>query len=272
TYDVAQQLGAAVLSRGDLMTRRVVDVSLVARTVANMTHRLRAGALLITPADRDDVILAVCMAAMNGSPLAGLVLTGDLEPSPQVMRLCAKAFATGLPLLSVTTDSYVTAARVAAMNLEVPVDDEVRIEKVMQRVAEHLEIDGLVERVLREREPRLSPPAFLHRLVEGARAARKRIVLPEGTEPRTLEAAAVCAQRGIAACVLIGDPEVIAAAAEAQGLELGAGVEVVAATDELRERYVPAMVELRKHKGLTADGARNQLRDDVVLATMMLAQ
>ncbi|HET8985343.1 MAG TPA: AAA family ATPase, partial [Trueperaceae bacterium] len=171
TFDVAQHLGATVLSQGELMTRRVVDVSLVARTVANMTHRLRAGALLITPADRDDVILAVSMAAMNGTPLAGLVLTGDLEPSPQVMRLCAKAFATGLPLMSVPTDSYVTAARSAAMNLEVPVDDVARIEKVMERVAEHLEVDGLVARVLVEREPRLSPPAFLHSLVEGARAS-----------------------------------------------------------------------------------------------------
>ncbi len=272
TFDVAQHLGATVLSQGDLMTRRVVDVSLVARTVANMTHRLRAGALLITPADRDDVILAVSMAAMNGTPLAGLVLTGDLEPSPHVMRLCAKAFATGLPLMSVATDSYVTAARSAAMNLEVPVDDVARIEKVMERVAEHLEIDGLVERVLAERVPRLSPPAFLHSLVEGARAAGRRIVLPEGTEPRTLEAAASCAQRGIATCVLIGDEDAVNAAAEAQGITLGPGIEVVTPSDEVRERYVPAMVELRKHKGLTADGARNQLRDDVVLATMMLAQ
>lgn len=271
TYDVAMHLGAEVVSRGELMTRRVVDVSLVARTVANMTHRLRAGALLITPADRDDVILAACMAAMNGTPLAGLVLTGDLELSPHVMRLCAKAFATGLPLLKVPTDSYVTAARSAAMNLEVPADDVARIEKVMERVAEHLEIDGLVARVLAERVPRLSPPAFLHRLVEGARAAGKRIVLPEGTEPRTLEAAAICAERGIATCVLIGDAQEVANAAEAHGVTLGSGIEVVTPTDELRERYVPAMVELRAHKGLTPDGARNQLRDDVVLGTMMLA-
>jgi len=272
TYDVAQHLGATVLSQGALMTRRVVDVSLVARTVANMTHRLRAGALLITPADRDDVILAVSMAAMNGTPLAGLVLTGELEPSARVMRLCAKAFATGLPLLSVPTDSYVTAARSAAINLEVPVDDVERIEKVMERVAEHLKLDSLVERLLVEREPRLSPPAFLYRIVERARAARRRIVLPEGTEPRTLEAAAICAQRGIATCVLIGDEAEITSAAEAQGVTLGPGVELVAPTDELRERYVAAMVELRQHKGLTADGARNQLRDDVVLGTMMLAQ
>src|SRR5690606_3628854 len=102
-------------------------------------------------------------------------------------------------------------------------------------------------------------------------AARKRIVLPEGTEPRTLEAAAICAARGIATCVLIGDEAAVSAAAEAQGVTLGVDVEVIEPTDERRERYVPAMVELRSHKGLTADGARNQLRDDVVLATMMLA-
>src|SRR5690606_35021962 len=271
TYDVAMHLGAEVVSRGELMTRRVVDVSLVARTVSNMTHRLRPGALLITPADRDDVILAASMAAVNGTPLAGLVLTGDLEPNPHIMHLCSKAFATGLPVLKVQTDSYVTAARSAAMNLEVPADDVARIERVMERVAEHLELDSLVERVLAERIPRLSPPAFLHRLVEGARAAGKRIVLPEGTEPRTLEAAAICAARGIATCVLIGGAQVIANAAEAQGVTLGSGIEVVTPNDELRERYVPAMVELRSHKGLTPDGARNQLRDDVVLATMMLA-
>src|SRR5699024_5380341 len=103
----------------------------------------------------------VSMAALNGVPLAGLVLTGDLVPNPRVLQLCAKAFETGLPLLSVPTDSYVTAARAAAMNLEVPVDDTERIERVMETVAEHLSLDGLVERIAAVREPRLSPPAFL---------------------------------------------------------------------------------------------------------------
>ncbi len=123
TLDVAKHLGAEVVSEGELARRRVIDVSLVARTVAHMTHRLRPDALIITPADRDDVILAVCMAALNGVPLAGLVLTGDMEPNADVMKLCEKAIATGLPVLAVTSDSYVTAARAAAMNLEVPSDD-----------------------------------------------------------------------------------------------------------------------------------------------------
>jgi len=271
TLDVAQHLGASVIHEGELATRRVVDVSLVARNVAHMTHRLRPDALIITPSDRDDIIIAAGMAALNGVPLAGLVLTGSVAPTQEVLKLCAKAFATGLPVLQVGTDSYVTAARAAAMPLEVPLDDVERMERGMEAVAEHLDVEPLLELLGSERELRLSPPAFLYRLVELAREAGKRIVLPEGDEPRTVKAAITCAERGIATCVLLGDAADITRVAESQGLVLGDGIEIVEPTDELRERYVAGMVELRSHKGLTDDGARNQLRDNVVLATMMVA-
>ncbi len=272
TQDVAQHLGARPLVPGDIARRRVVDVSMVARTVANMTHRLRPDALIVTPGDRDDIILAACMAALNGVPLAGLVLSGGIRPNDTIMKLCERAIATGLPVLLVDTDSYVTAAHAAAMNMEVPRDDVERIERVMDMVASYLDTERLKRRVASDREPRLSPPAFLYRLVEGARRAAKRIVLPEGEEPRTVRAAAACGERGIAHCVLIGDPAEVRRVAEAQGVRLGESVEVLQPTDDVRERYVDAMVALRRHKGLTADGAREQLRDTVVLGTMMLAR
>lgn len=271
TLDVAKHLRAKVLLEGELATRRVVDVSLVARTVANMTHRLKPGALIVVPGDRDDVILAVCMAALSDVPLAGLVLTGDILPNTDVMRLCAKALNTGLPVLSVESDSYVTATRCASMSSEVPQDDVGRLDHVTSGIAAQIDVDRLIERLGVREERRLSPPAFLYQLVERARAADKRIVLPEGTEPRTVRAAALCAQRGIARSVLLGDPGEIVRVAAAQGLELGDGVELVEPTDAFRERYVEAMVRLRSHKGLNVDGARHQLRDDVVLGTMMLA-
>ncbi|SQA02979.1 Phosphate acetyltransferase [Serratia marcescens] len=78
-----------------------------------------------------------------------------------------------------------------------------------------------------ERSRRLSPPAFRYELTELARKAGKRIVLPEGDEPRTVKAAAICAERGIAECVLLGNPEEIQRVAAAQGVELGKGIEIV---------------------------------------------
>lgn len=269
--DVAEHLGATVVEEGDLRKRRVVDVSLMARTVANITHRFRPGALIVTPGDRDDVFLAVSMAVLNGVPLAGIVFTGGLLPSDNIMRLCARAIETGLPMLSVPTDSYVTAARAAAMPLDVRLDDTERMERVMESVAEHLDLPALLEQLAAPTELRLSPPAFFHRLSELAAAANKTIVLPEGTEPRTIRAAALAAERGVAKTVLLGNPEEIRRIAEAKGITLSDAVTLIDPTEERIERYVAPMVELRKHKGLTADGARNQLRDPIVVGTMMLA-
>ena len=116
----------------------------------------------------------------------------------------------------------------------------------------------------------MSPPAFRYQLVQRAKAANKRIVLPEGSEPRTVQAAAICQARGIARCVLLAKPEEVKAVARAQGIELPEGLEILD-PDLIRERYVAPMVELRKGKGLNAPMAAAQLEDTVVLGTMMLA-
>ncbi len=71
-----------------------------------------------------------------------------------------------------------------------------------------------------ERSRRLSPPAFRYQLTELARKAGKRVVLPEGDEPRTVKAAAICAERGIATCVLLGNPDEINRVAAARALSL----------------------------------------------------
>ncbi len=103
-----------------------------------------------------------------------------------------------------------------------------------------------------------------------ARAADKRIVLPEGDEPRTVQAAAICQRKGIARCVLLGEPARIRHVAEVQGIVLPPDVEIIDPAS-VRTRYVEPMTALRRAKGLTAAQAEEQLEDNVVLGTMMLA-
>jgi len=119
------------------------------------------------------------------------------------------------------------------------------------------------------REARISPAAFRFKLTDLARKAGKTIVLPEGDEPRTVKAAAICAERGIAKSVLLADPESVKKVAAEQGVTLGADVTIINPAD-VRENYVARLVELRKSKGLTEEQARAQLEDTVVLGTMML--
>ena len=270
TLDVANYLKAKLLHAGQLTRRRVRSISVMARSVPHIVELLKPGALIITPGDREDIVLATAMATMNGVPLAGLLLTCDAEPDPRVAQLCHKAFTSGLPVLSIDTNTLETATLISSMSRQVPADDVDRMERVVDFVAERISTSQLRQRIGERHEKRLSPPAFRYQLMEKARRAAKRIVLPEGNEPRTVRAAAICHEKGIARCVLLGERQEILQVAEAQGITLPPDVEIVD-PNEVRARYVPPMVELRKSKGLNAPMAEQQLEDNVVMGTMMLA-
>jgi phosphate acetyltransferase len=270
TVDIQRHLNAEVINAGEMASRRVKKTNLLARTVPNLLHALAPGAILLTPADRSDVILAVGMAALSQIPIAGLILTGDSEPDERIVRFCRPALETGLPLLRVRTNSYDTATQLYQLTTAVPLDDLQRIEDAIDHVAQTLEIDWLISQSKKELDFRLSPAAFLHQLTEKARAAQKRVVLPEGVEPRTVKAAAICARRGIARCVLLGDPAEIQAVARSQDIELPDNLEILNPA-EVRPNYVDPLFEMRKHKGLSLEMAASQLEDNVVLGTVMLA-
>jgi phosphate acetyltransferase len=265
--DVAAAIGAQFLSEGD-SNRRVVRTTLCARTVANVLDSFRPGNLIVTPGDRDDILVAIALACMNGVPMSGLLLTGGFLPEERLIELCRPALRTGLPVMSVDTDSFDAVNRLLHMSGEIPADDTERAEQVTRYVSSHIDLDWLRQQVSQPQRHRLSPAAFRHSLVQKAQQVRCRIVLPEGSEPRTVEAAIACQNRGIADCILLARREDVQQVADSRHLTLPEGLQIVD-PDSIRHRYVDAMVIRRKGK-LTAPQAEEQLTDTVVLGTMML--
>ena len=270
TCDVASHLNAEIVHAGDMATRRVHSVALCARTVSHIHHVFAPGALLIMPADRDDVILGAALTALNGVALAGIVLTGDTELAHGLHSLCKRAFDTGLPVLKVRTGSYQTALNISRVSNEVPPDDTERMNLVMDFIARNISGQKLENRCKVELVVRMSPAAFRHKLASRARELNRRIILPEGDEPRTIQAAVACSQRDIARCVLLGDPAEIHRVAAANGIVLPGNIEILDAA-ALRPRYVAPLVEMRRSKNLSEHDALEALEDNVMLGTMMLA-
>jgi phosphate acetyltransferase len=111
----------------------------------------------------------------------------------------------------------------------------------------------------------------LERIHERARASLRRIVLPEGDEPRTVQAAAAITRAGLARVTLLGRREEIAEAARATGTSLD-GVEVGDTTDEREgEAALRAYLERASHRGVTADEAREHLKDPLLRAALGVA-
>ncbi len=140
--DLVRTLNARVLRGGDT-SRRVLQFRLAAMNVPHCFNVFKAGALVVTPSDRNDVIMATCLAVLRGVPIAGLWLTSGLEPDPQILDLCSRAFDQGLPLMLVDGMTLEAASALLNVDKDLPVDDSERIELVMNTVADCLDAEWI---------------------------------------------------------------------------------------------------------------------------------
>ena len=270
SLDIARALDAEWLSEGQAAQRQVQHSSLISGRIEHELDKFIAGELLVSSSDRSDVLLAASVAALSGVPIAGVVLTdSDKQASSHIHGFVDSAYKSGLPVMSTRLDPYQSMQSILNIANEVPADDIHRAEQVTRFVSSHIDIAWLKAICDGKKQRRLSPSAFRHQLVQKSIAANKRIVLPEGAEPRTVQAAIICQSRGIANCVLLAKPEEVQSVAKAHQLELPEGLEIID-PEQIRGRYIEPMVTLRKGK-LDAIQANGQLQDSVVLGTMMLA-
>lgn len=108
-------------------------------------------------------------------------------------------------------------------------------------------------------------------LKEKAIANRQHIILPEGTEPRTLQAANQVLADGIADISLIGDPQkIMEKATELNLTHIGDATIINPADDKFIEKYAQLFYELRKSKGITMDEARKKAKDPLYLGCLII--
>jgi phosphate acetyltransferase len=112
---------------------------------------------------------------------------------------------------------------------------------------------------------------LLDRIKINARQHNKRIVLPEGTEERTLKAADIIIGDNIAHIILLGNPETISSEAKRLDLQNIERATIIDPSAHARKQvYIDMMVELRKHKGLSRNDAERLIEDPLYLATLMI--
>lgn len=189
--------------------------------------------------------------------LAGYIINHVQDPAAiaKTVTYCQTDFCKSLDLLGVVPENTALKDDIAAIHF----------------ITQHLDIKNLLEQLKRPSQNRMPPSAFRYKLIKSAQAANRRIVLPEGEEPRTLRAASICAERGIARCVLLGDKAKIEqVAAEHNIIIPDHGIEILN-PKEIADQYVAGFVERRAHRGATEESAREALKDSVVVGTMMLA-
>src|SRR5690606_25888278 len=193
--------------------------------------------------------------------LAGVFLTGGADLSEPVWRLLS-GMDIRLPVVVTELDTFLTAGRMAGTRGRIEPGAGPKIEAALAAFAEAVDGPELVRRLRVARSETVTPAMFEHTLLQRARQDRKTIVLPEGAEERVLCAADLLLRRDAADLVLLGSPRAVAARAADLGLDLGAARVVdPEASPELVELFAEEYARLRAHKGVTAELARDTVRE-----------
>jgi BioD-like phosphotransacetylase family protein len=146
TMDAIQdELRAEALNEADRSAARVDEVVVGAMGVQNVMKHFHSGVLLITPGDREDIILAAAASASHGGqPMAGIVLTGGFRPSEGVLKLLKSL---GYPVLLAKADSYEVASTVHDMIVKTRPGDTEKISLIRDLIARHVNVKALLEAI-----------------------------------------------------------------------------------------------------------------------------
>jgi phosphate acetyltransferase len=271
--EVQTALEASVF-RGDdaALDREITQLKVAAMQLPDFLERLSAGTLVITPGDRSDILAGCALACMHadGPSPAGIVLTGGLLPPAAVTRLLESNC--GLPILTTTDDTFTAAKKASLVQAAIGNHSVRKIESAIGLFEKHIDAEDLASRLRAPVVHHVTPLLFEYSLVQRARQQRVRIVLPEGSEPRILQAVDVLRRRDVADLVLLGDPAAIRAGASHAGVTLpDSGVEIIDPRQSpLHEVFAQAYFEMRRHKGVTIDVARDRMLDVNYFGTMLV--
>ncbi|MCJ2164759.1 MULTISPECIES: phosphate acetyltransferase [unclassified Pseudodesulfovibrio] len=271
-HDVIKWLDAKVLYGHGSLDQPVDNFLVAAMHIGNFLNYISDGSLIITPGDRSDIILASITSRQSSSfgNIAGMVLTGGIQPTETVHRLIEGWTGVPLPILSVEGHTFKITQILQALHGTIDPEHPAKIASAIGLFESCVDTEELRKRLGTTVSTKITPFMFEYNLVERAKAERQHIVLPEGTSDRILQATEILLRRGVADITLLGNETAI----REQALRLGLQIEEAKIVDPVTSphflTYAERYFEERKHKGIRMEDAKDRMSDPTYFGTMMV--
>jgi BioD-like phosphotransacetylase family protein len=141
---IRDELRAELLNPPVSLETLVKDVVVGAMSAQNALPFFKPGVLLITPGDREDLVLAAGAGLDTTAEgrMAGIILTGGLRPGPSVLKIIQKM---SIPVLLAQADSYKVASKVHNLTVKTRPNDVEKITLIRDMVAKHVNVKKIIQ-------------------------------------------------------------------------------------------------------------------------------
>lgn len=271
--EIAKSLDGTVLFGKDLLNNLTENFGVGAMQLRNYLTKLKENTLVITPGDRADIILGVLQAniSKNYPKISGIILTGGLIPEDPILKLI-EGLSSVVPIISVNGGTYDVTNSIGATKSKIYAENAQKIGTSLSTFEKHVDSDKLAERLITFESEVFTPRMFQYNLMQRALKDKKHIVLPEGYDERVLRAAARLINANVVELTLIGEEEKIKNKIEEFDIALDLNsINIVSPSKSPHfEDYANTFYELRKHKNVNLQIARETMNDVSYFATMMI--
>jgi phosphate acetyltransferase len=234
---------------------------------------IKANALVITPGDRADIILGALQAnsSKNYPKISGIVLTGGLIPEAPILKLI-EGLSSVVPIISVQQGTFNVTNSIGKIKSRIYAENTEKIEVSISTFEKYVDTKRLAEALIGFKSKTITPRMFQYNLLQRALKHKKHIVLPEGHDARVLKAAARLLEHQVVDLTLIGELSIIKTILTEEDISLQLEhLNIVSPQQSPNfDDYVQTFYELRKHKNINLDMARDAMADVSYFATMMI--
>jgi phosphate acetyltransferase len=272
-HEIVEELEAKILFGQEYLNNQIGNYSIGAMQLRNYLLHLKENALVITPGDRADIILGALQAneSANYPSISGIVLTGNILPEDSIMKLI-EGLSSIVPIITVDGGTYHIANKIGSIKSKIYPDNVQKIETSINTFDKYVDLDVLIDKFNAFEAEGMTPKMFQYNLVKRAKAHRKHIVLPEGSDERIIIAAARLQAMDVVDLSIIGNKKQIESKVAELGLEFDfSRIPIINPIEsDFYEDYVNTYYELRKAKNVTLGMARDLMEDVSYFGTMMV--
>ncbi len=271
--EVVEELEGTVLFGKEFLNNQAGSFGVGAMQLRNYLTHLSDNSLVITPGDRADIILGVLQANIsdNYPKISGIILTGGIRPEEAIIKLI-EGVSLSFPIILVPQGTFSVANKVGAIKTKIYAENLQKINTSISVFGQYVDEDRLIDPLITFEPEGLTPRMFQYNLLKRALQHKKHIVLPEGSDERILRATSRLIASDVVDITLIGEEKKIKSKATKLDIPIDfSKVPIVSPTESpYYDEYVQTFYELRKHKNVNMDMARDMMVDVSYFGTMMI--
>jgi phosphate acetyltransferase len=271
--EILEELNGKVLFGEEYLNNQTGPKAVGAMQLHNYLNHIQENVLVITPGDRADIILGALQAhiSANYPSISGIVLTGNIIPEESILKLI-RGLHQIVPIIAVEEGTFNVTNTIGNIKSKIYAGNTQKIITSVNVFENYVAVEKLANSLITFVPEGVTPRMFQYNLLKRAKKARKHIVLPEGNDERVLLASERLLLQEVVDITLLGNRKEIEAKCAELGLVLvPKKAKIIKPIEsEHYEMFAQTFHELRKHKNVNLEMARDLMTDVSYFGTMMV--